>query len=55
VAWFAQGQVDWAAMRVHPWLRAGALFLIIGVSALVYLAVLLALGFRPRHFMRRAK
>jgi putative peptidoglycan lipid II flippase len=55
VAWFSQAQLDWAALRAHPLLRAGALFLIIGVSAAVYFAVLLALGFRPRHFMRRAK
>jgi putative peptidoglycan lipid II flippase len=55
VAWFSQAQLDWAALRAHPVLRAGALFLIIGVSAAVYFAVLLALGFRPRQFMRRAK
>ena len=55
VAWFSQAQLDWAALRAHPLLRAGALFLIIGVSAAVYFAVLLALGFRPRQFMRRAK
>jgi putative peptidoglycan lipid II flippase len=55
VAWFSQAQLDWAALRAHPLLRAGALFLIIGASAAVYFAVLLALGFRPRHFMRRAK
>ncbi len=55
VAWFSQAQLDWAALRAHPVLRAGALFLIIGASAAVYFAVLLALGFRPRQFMRRAK
>jgi putative peptidoglycan lipid II flippase len=55
VAWFSQAQLDWAALRAHPVMRAGALFLIIGVSAAVYFAVLLALGFRPRQFMRRAK
>jgi putative peptidoglycan lipid II flippase len=55
VAWFAQGQLDWTALRAHAWLRVGALLLIIGVSAAVYFAVLLALGFRPRDFMRRAK
>jgi putative peptidoglycan lipid II flippase len=55
VAWFSQARLDWAALRAHPVMRAGALFLIIGVSAAVYFAVLLALGFRPRQFMRRAK
>ncbi|KQV36057.1 murein biosynthesis integral membrane protein MurJ [Massilia sp. Root335] len=55
VAWFSQAQLDWAALRAHAVLRAGALFLIIGASASVYFAALLALGFRPRQFMRRAK
>jgi putative peptidoglycan lipid II flippase len=54
-AWFSQAQLDWAALRAHPILRLGALLLIIGASAAVYFAVLLALGFRPRDFMRRAK
>jgi putative peptidoglycan lipid II flippase len=54
-AWFSQAQLDWAALRAHPMLRLGALLLIIGASAAVYFAVLLALGFRPRDFMRRAK
>jgi putative peptidoglycan lipid II flippase len=55
VAWFSQAQLDWAALRAHALLRIGALFLIIGASAGVYFAALLALGFRPRQFMRRAK
>jgi putative peptidoglycan lipid II flippase len=54
-AWFSQGQLDWAALRAHPFLRIGALLLIIGLSAVVYFAVLFALGFRPRDFTRRAK
>jgi putative peptidoglycan lipid II flippase len=54
-AWFSQAQLDWAALRAHPLLRLGALLLIIGASAVVYFAVLFALGFRPRDFMRRAK
>jgi putative peptidoglycan lipid II flippase len=55
VAWFAQGQVDWAGMRVHPWLRGGALFLIIGASAVTYFAVLFLLGFRVGDFKRSAR
>jgi putative peptidoglycan lipid II flippase len=55
VSWYGQAQLDWAAMQAHPWLRAGALFLIIGASATVYFAVLFALGFRPRDFKRRAR
>jgi putative peptidoglycan lipid II flippase len=55
VAWLAQGQFNWAAMQAHAWLRAGALFLIIGVSAVVYFAVLFVLGFRLGDFKRRAR
>jgi putative peptidoglycan lipid II flippase len=55
VAWFAQVQINWAAMQAHAWLRAGALFLIIGVSAVVYFAVLFVLGFRLGDFKRRAR
>lgn len=54
-AWLMQGQLDWVGMRAHAILRICALLLIIGVSAAVYFAVLFALGFRPRDFMRRAK
>ena len=55
VAWFSQAQLDWAALRAHPFMRVGALVLIIGASAIAYFAVLFVLGFRPRDFMRRAK
>jgi putative peptidoglycan lipid II flippase len=54
-AWFSQAQLDWAALRAHPMLRMGALLLIIAGCAVVYFAVLFALGFRPRDFTRRAK
>ncbi|TFW28400.1 murein biosynthesis integral membrane protein MurJ [Massilia horti] len=55
VAWFCQAQLDWAAMRAHPWLRVGALLGIISICGAVYFAVLFALGFRLRDFKRRAK
>lgn len=55
LAWFCQAQFDWAALRSHPVLRLAALFAIIAASAAAYFAALAALGFRPRHFMRRAK
>ncbi len=55
VCWYAQSLVDWPAMHAHAWLRAGALFAIIGVAAVVYFAVLMALGFRVGHFKRRGK
>ena len=54
LCWYGQSLVDWPAMYAHAWLRAGALFAIIGAAAIVYFAVLLALGFRVSHFKRRA-
>jgi putative peptidoglycan lipid II flippase len=55
VAWACQSQLDWGALRAHPWLRVGALFGIIALAAGTYFAVLMALGFRPRDFKRIAK
>jgi putative peptidoglycan lipid II flippase len=55
LSWYCAGRFDWAAMQAHPWLRAGALFLIVLASAVSYFAVLFALGFRARDFKRRAK
>lgn len=55
VSWYGQAQFDWAAMQAHPWLRAGALFLIIGASVAVYFAVLFLVGFRPADFKRRTR
>ena len=55
LAWTAQHQLDWAAMQIQPWLRAGALFAIIAASATSYFGVLFALGFRPGDFKRRAR
>ncbi|KQQ88889.1 murein biosynthesis integral membrane protein MurJ [Massilia sp. Leaf139] len=55
VAWFSQIQFDWIALRARPFLRGGALLGIIVLSAASYFAVLIALGFRPRDFKRRAK
>jgi putative peptidoglycan lipid II flippase len=55
VAWFAQAQIDWAAMQATAGMRAGALLAIIVASAASYFGVLLVLGFRVRDFKRRAK
>jgi putative peptidoglycan lipid II flippase len=55
VAWFGQVQFDWIAMRAHPFMRAGALLAIIAASGISYFGVLMAMGFRPRDFKRRAK
>ncbi|MDL2356078.1 MAG: murein biosynthesis integral membrane protein MurJ [Pseudomonadota bacterium] len=55
LAWYAQGLFNWAEMRAHPFMRAGALLLIVSASAAVYFAVLFALGFRFADFRRRAR
>jgi putative peptidoglycan lipid II flippase len=55
LTWYCQAQFDWTALRAHPWLRVGALLLIIGVAGASYFAVLFALGFRVRDFKRTAK
>ncbi len=54
-AWFGAQQFDWLGMRPHPFLRAGALFGLIGVCGVVYFGVLVALGFRVRDFRRIGK
>ncbi|SFV14656.1 murein biosynthesis integral membrane protein MurJ [Pseudoduganella namucuonensis] len=53
-AWFGAQQFDWLGMRAHPWLRVGLLLGLIGACVVVYFSVLMALGFRPRDFKRRA-
>lgn len=55
VAWFGSQQFDWLAMRATPFLRAGALFLVIGVCGAVYFGALLGLGFRVGDFRRTGK
>jgi putative peptidoglycan lipid II flippase len=54
-AWFGAQQVPWLAMRGHALLRAGALLGLIAGCAVLYFAVLFALGFRIRDFKRREK
>jgi putative peptidoglycan lipid II flippase len=54
ISWGSAGRLDWVAMHAHPWLRAGALFLIVCLSAVSYFAVLFALGFRLADFKRRS-
>lgn len=55
VAYYSRMRIDWVDMQQHGWLRAGALFGIVGGSALAYFAVLFALGFRARDFKRSAR
>jgi putative peptidoglycan lipid II flippase len=54
-AWFGAQQVPWLAMRGHALLRAGALLGLIAGCAVLYFAILFALGFRIRDFKRREK
>jgi putative peptidoglycan lipid II flippase len=49
--WWAARHVDWLAESGLA--RAGLLAAVLGGAALVYFAVLLACGLRPRQFMRR--
>ena len=50
----AAARIDWIGLVAHEGLRAAALAGVLGGAALVYFGVLLALGFRPRDFSRRA-
>ena len=54
-AWFGQLQLDWLAMQQHPFLRAGALLLLITLCAAIYFLSLFLMGFRFRDFKRRSK
>ena len=51
---YAVGAFDWIALRAQPLLRAGLVLGIVAGAGALYLGVLLALGVRPRHFLRRA-
>jgi putative peptidoglycan lipid II flippase len=46
--------IDWRHLGGHDGLRAAWLAASLGAAALVYFGVLLAEGFRPRDFSRRA-
>lgn len=51
--WFSVPRFDWIALRETPLLRMAAAFGVITAGAVLYLGVLMALGLRPRQFMRR--
>jgi putative peptidoglycan lipid II flippase len=53
LAWAADG-IDWIGLQSQWGLRAAAVAGVLGGVMLLYGAVLLALGIRPRQFMRRA-
>jgi putative peptidoglycan lipid II flippase len=55
VAIASAARIDWFGMQAHPFLRAGALFLIVSLCALTYFATLFAMGFRLRDFKRSAR
>ncbi|OJX02448.1 MAG: murein biosynthesis integral membrane protein MurJ [Burkholderiales bacterium 70-64] len=46
---------DWTAMQAAPFARIGLVLGLVAGGALLYLLVLLALGVRASHFMRRAR
>ncbi|MBL8323802.1 MAG: murein biosynthesis integral membrane protein MurJ [Rubrivivax sp.] len=52
LAWAAVS-IDWIGLRAVPWSRAAWVAAVLGASAVVYFAVLLACGLRPRQFARR--
>ncbi len=53
LAWFVPG-IDWIALHAHPLQRVAlALGAVVG-AAVIYLAILVLLGMRPAHFLRRS-
>jgi putative peptidoglycan lipid II flippase len=53
--WLTQRQIDWTALQAAPWQRAGVLAVLVSGAAALYFAALLALGFRPRHFLQERR
>ncbi len=47
-------RIDWLGLQAHPFIRAGALFLVVSVCGVAYFGALLAMGFRFRDFKRTA-
>jgi putative peptidoglycan lipid II flippase len=52
LAWAAQG-IDWIGLQARWGHRVGAVALVLVGVAMLYFAVLVACGLRPRHLMRR--
>ncbi|MCH8622377.1 murein biosynthesis integral membrane protein MurJ [Undibacterium sp. TS12] len=55
IALWTSDQFHWLAMRSTPFLRVGALALVISASAATYFAALILMGFRPRDFKKVTK
>lgn len=51
--WVA-GYFNWIALQAHPFLRVGALALVMSVCGVVYFGALFAMGFRLKNFRRIA-
>jgi putative peptidoglycan lipid II flippase len=51
----ATHRIDWIALHAQPMLRIGLTLGLVAAAAGTYAAVLLALGVRPRHFLRRPR
>ena len=52
--WVAQ-KFDWIAMHATPWLRIGALSLVVGLCIVTYFGALFAMGFRFSDFKRETR
>ena len=50
--WFAVPAFDWIGLRAAPLTRIGLTLGLVATAGLLYLVSLLALGVRPRHFLR---
>jgi putative peptidoglycan lipid II flippase len=55
LSYLGAAQIDWLGLQSQPFLRAGALFLIVCASAIAYFGALAALGFRFRDFKRNSR
>jgi hypothetical protein len=51
--WFAVPRFDWVALKAQPLLRMVLALGLVGGAAALYLGILLALGLRPRQFLRK--
>lgn len=54
LAWGSQ-HFDWVALQATPLLRAGIVLGMVAGGALLYFAVLMALGLKPRQMLRPPK
>ena len=52
--WIAD-QFDWIGMKSQPFMRIGAMALVMVFCGIVYFGALFAMGFRVRDFLRRTK